>query len=130
MLHLHRLPHTRRGNSWRPNTHNAEYVTLLLAYTAVRRSEARLEEEHRRVKEYLNARTESRVVLRVEEELLSRQMRAVLGMANSGLETMLRDDKHDQLALVYTLFKRVDGGLAAVKEMMAEHVRSEAGARA
>ena len=91
----------------------------------LRRSQARLDEEHARVKEYLNVRTEPRVVCRVETELLSAQMRQVLGMSNSGVETMLRDDKHDQLALVYKLFKRVEGGLAAVKEMMGDHVRGE-----
>jgi hypothetical protein len=39
-------------------------------------------------------------------------MQVVLGMPNSGIVSMLQDDKHDQLALVYQLFKRVEGGLA------------------
>ena len=91
----------------------------------LRRSQERLNEEHTRVKEYLNARTERCVVVQVEEELLTRQMGHVLGMASSGLEAMLRDDKHEQLALVYTLYSRVQGGLTTVKEMMGEHVRGE-----
>lgn len=91
----------------------------------LRRSERRLDEEHARVKEYLNARTEPRVVAVAETELLSRRIRAVLGMANSGIRRMLADDKHDQLALVYKLYRRVDGGLATVKEMMAEHIKEE-----
>ena len=91
----------------------------------LRRSERRLDEEHTRVKEYLNARTEPRLMAVVETELLSFRMLGVLGMANSGIRRMLADDKHDQLALVYKLYRHVDGGLGLAKAMMGEHVTEE-----
>jgi cullin 3 len=91
----------------------------------LKRSERRLEEEHARVKAYLNARTEARVVTETENELLSRRMEAALGMPSSGLRAMLAGDKHEQLALVYRLYSRVEGGLGIVKEMMARVVEEE-----
>ena len=51
------------------------YLSSSHCHDYLQRSEQRLEEEQARVKEYLNVRTEARVVACVEEELLSRQMK-------------------------------------------------------
>ena len=52
-------------------------------------------------------------------------MEQTLGMPSSGLRAMLAGDKHEQLALVYRLYSRVEGGLGIVKEMMARIVEEE-----
>jgi cullin 3 len=41
-------------------------------------------------------------------------MTALLEMENSGLIALLRDDKYDDLARLYSLMRRVDNGLPTV----------------
>lgn len=47
----------------------------------------------------------------VESELVSRQMRALADMENSGVVPMLQQDKYADLGRMYALFRRVEGGL-------------------
>ncbi len=47
----------------------------------------------------------------MEGELVSRQMRALADMENSGVVPMLQQDKYADLARMYGLFRRVEGGL-------------------
>ena len=89
------------------------------------RSESRLEEEQLRVKEYLQKRTEGAAVSCVVNELLAKPMRAVLSLGTGGVVSSLRDDKHEQLALMHKLFSHVKDGVKTLKEMMAEHVKEE-----
>lgn len=42
---------------------------------------------------------------------MSRQMRALADMENSGVVPMLQQDKYADLARMYGLFRRVQGGL-------------------
>lgn len=44
-------------------------------------------------------------------------------MENSGLLTMLRDDKVEDLKRMYALFGRVSNGHALMREMMGNYVR-------
>ena len=74
----------------------------------LRGAERRLVEEARRVSDYLNPRSESRIVACVEEELLGRPMSAVLGAPNTGLIAMLSRDEHGEshqrlVQMVFTL---------------------------
>jgi cullin 3 len=91
----------------------------------LRRAEQRLEEEHARVGSYLCARTEAFLVRRAEQELLERPTRRVLGLPNSGLRAMLAEGRVAQAALAYKLYARVEGGLAFVKQVFAEHALEE-----
>ena len=94
-------------------------------YAYLRRAEQRLEEEHARVGSYLCARTEAFLVRRAEQELLERPTRRVLGLPNSGLRAMLAEGRVAQAALAYKLYARVEGGLAFVKQVFAEHALEE-----
>jgi cullin 3 len=44
-------------------------------------------------------------------------------MENSGLISMLRDDKIEDLKRMYLLFGRVSGGLAIMRDLMSNDVR-------
>lgn len=44
-------------------------------------------------------------------------------MEHSGLIALLRDDKYDDLARMYHVFKRVDGGLALIRNVMSENIK-------
>jgi len=108
--------------------YRSESETLLGScdcYAYLRRAEARLEEEHARVGAYLCARTEAFLVRRAEQELLERPTRRVLGLPNSGLRAMLAESRVEQAALAYKLYARVEGGLAFVKGVFADHALEE-----
>lgn len=47
----------------------------------------------------------------------------MLQMENSGLISMLRDDKIEDLKRMYSLFGRVSGGLAIMRDLMSNDVR-------
>ena len=51
------------------------------------------------------------------------QMKTLVEMENSGLVTLLRDDKYDDLARMYSLFRRVDSGSALIRTVMSDHVK-------
>lgn len=52
-------------------------------------------------------------------------MKALLEMENSGLVALLRDNKYEDLARMYILFKRenVRDGLKTIREMTGNHVK-------
>ena len=49
----------------------------------------------------------------------------VLGLPNSGLRAMLAERRVEQAALAYKLYARVEGGLAFVKGVFADHALEE-----
>ena len=53
----------------------------------------------------------------VEGELISRQMRALAEMENSGLVPLMEADKYEDLGRMYELFKRVEGGLDLMRQV-------------
>ena len=62
-----------------------------------------------------------------ERELVARHMRQLAEMKNSGCVVMLEDNKVEDLARMYKLFKRVTQptpGLSVIREIMAAHVKT------
>lgn len=53
----------------------------------------------------------------VEGELIAQQMRALADMENSGMVPMMDQDKYEDLSRMYTLFKRVEGGLDLMRQV-------------
>jgi len=53
------------------------------------------------------------------------QVKALVEMENTGLLALLRLDKYEDLHRMYMLFRRVDGGLATVRSMMANTVKED-----
>ena len=52
------------------------------------------------------------------------EMRALVEMDNSGLIVLLEQDQYDDLARMYSLFKRVDDGLNMIRKIMGEHLKT------
>ncbi len=50
-------------------------------------------------------------------------MKSLVEMENSGLVPMLRDDKYEDLARMYQLLRRVEGGAALIRNVMSDHVK-------
>lgn len=90
----------------------------------IRRVEARITEEAERAKLYLDESTECRIVEVVEDELIKKHMRTIVEMENSGVVYMLKNTKTEDLACMYKLFSRVNGGLKTIADCVSAHLRA------
>lgn len=61
----------------------------------IKKVEQRIEEEGERAKHYLDESTEREIVKVVEEELISKHMKTIVEMENSGVVFMLKSQKVD-----------------------------------
>ncbi|XP_076935500.1 cullin-3A-like [Bidens hawaiensis] len=89
----------------------------------LKKAEKRLNEEIDRVTHYLDAESEVKITSVVEKEMIESQMNRLVHMENSGLVNMIVDDKYDDLARIYNLFRRVPNGLTLIRDVMTSHIR-------
>lgn len=92
------------------------------------KAEECLGKEKERVGYYLHASSETKLLKEVERETLSEYETRLLEKEHSGAAALLRDDKTDDLARVFRLFKRVPSGLPPVAEIFKKHVEKEGSA--
>jgi hypothetical protein len=59
----------------------------------------------------------------VESELIHARMGTLVEMENSGMVCMLQQDQYADLARMFSLFKRVDGGVDLLKKVCGAGVR-------
>ena len=89
--------------------------------------EVRLKEEETRVAAYLARSTEPKIRAVVERELIATQIQTLLEMEESGLIPLLRArDKQSDLARLYRLLCRVEGGNQILCEAVSGYVRETA----
>jgi len=89
----------------------------------LRKAEKRLNEEIDRVTHYLDAKSEPKITAVVEKEVIGNRMKLLVEMENSGLVSMLIDDKYDDLGRMYNMFRRVSTGLQTIRDLMTAHLR-------
>ncbi|XP_076940684.1 cullin-3A-like [Bidens hawaiensis] len=89
----------------------------------LKKAEKRLNEEIDRVTHYLDAESEVKITSVVEKEMIESQMNRLVHMENSGLVNMIVDDKYDDLARIYNMFRRVPNGLTLIRDVMTSHIR-------
>ncbi|XP_076891601.1 cullin-3A-like [Bidens hawaiensis] len=87
------------------------------------KAEKRLNEEIERVSHYLDGESDGKITNVVEKEMIESQMARLVHMENSGLVSMIVDDKYDDLSRIYTLFRRVSSGLMLLRDVMTSHIR-------
>uniref|UniRef100_A0A8C1J494 Cullin 3a n=1 Tax=Cyprinus carpio TaxID=7962 RepID=A0A8C1J494_CYPCA len=91
----------------------------------IKKVEARINEEIERVMHCLDKTTEEPIVKVVERELISKHMKTIVEMENSGLVHMLKNGKTEDLACMYKLFGRVPNGLKTMCECMSWYLREQ-----
>ncbi|TRY73733.1 hypothetical protein TCAL_06696 [Tigriopus californicus] len=89
----------------------------------IHKVEQRINEEAERATHYLDESTEPRIVEVVEEELIKRHMKTIVDMENSGVVHMLINQKTEDLACMYNLFRRVADGHKTMADCVSEHLR-------
>ncbi|KAM9960053.1 hypothetical protein ACTFIW_007286 [Dictyostelium discoideum] len=82
-----------------------------------------LKEELERVSHYLDSSSEPKLKEVCEKQLISNHMRTLIDMENSGLISMLKDDKIEDLKRMYNLFSRVSDGLNLMKDVISSYVK-------
>ncbi|KAF2359059.1 Cullin N-terminal [Trinorchestia longiramus] len=91
----------------------------------IKRVELRIQEEADRAKHYLDENTEKRIVEVVEEELIKKHMKTIVEMENSGVVHMLRNNRVEDLACMYSVLARVQDGLTTLALCMSQHLREQ-----
>ncbi|XP_065039589.1 cullin-3A-like isoform X2 [Musa acuminata AAA Group] len=89
----------------------------------LKKAERRLNEEMERVSQYLDTKTEPKIICVVEKEMIANHMKQLVHMENSGLVNMLVDDRYEDLIRMYNLFQRVTEGLRLIRDLMTSHLR-------
>ncbi|XP_072573970.1 cullin-4A [Paramormyrops kingsleyae] len=84
----------------------------------------RLEEENDRVITYLDQNTQKPLIFTVEKQLLGEHLTAVL---QKGLDSLLNENRVTELALLFQLFSRVKGGLAALLQHWRDYIKNFGG---
>ncbi|UXI20421.1 synapsin [Sarcoptes scabiei] len=91
----------------------------------IRKVDQRINEEAERARHYLDASTEAIIVKVVELELITKHMKTIVEMENSGVVHMLEYQKIGDLARMYKLFSRVENGLKTIITAVSSHLRQE-----
>ncbi|XP_055954698.1 cullin-3-like [Patella vulgata] len=91
----------------------------------IKKVEARINEEAERASHYLDKTTEEPIVKVLEEELISKHMKTIVEMENSGVVHMLENNKTDDLACMYKLFVRVTKGLKTMCDCISKYLREQ-----
>ena len=88
----------------------------------LKKVETRLEEEATRVSHYLYKSTGPKIRRKVQDTMILAHMEALVGMEQSGLVAMLRDDRLDDLSRMYRLFREVQGGAELIRREMSAYL--------
>ncbi|CAI9297186.1 unnamed protein product [Lactuca saligna] len=108
--------YSRKASNWIVEDSCPDY--MLKAEDCLRR-------EKERVAHYLHSSSESKLLERVQNELLVVYSSQLLEKEHSGCRTLLRDDKVDDLSRMYRLFSKIPKGLDPVANMFKQHVTAE-----
>ncbi|CAN4091488.1 unnamed protein product [Withania somnifera] len=108
--------YSRKASSWIVEDSCPDYML---------KAEECLKKEKDRVSHYLHVTTETKLLEKVQNELLVVYTNQLLEKEHSGCRALLRDDKVEDLSRMYRLFHRIPKGLEPVSNMFKQHVIAE-----
>ncbi|KAI3449521.1 hypothetical protein Pfo_006186 [Paulownia fortunei] len=89
------------------------------------KAEQCLKKEKDRVSHYLHSSSETKLLEKVQDELLVVYTNQLLEKEHSGCRALLRDDKVEDLSRMYRLFHKIPKGLEHIANIFKQHVSSE-----
>ncbi|KRX82472.1 Cullin-3, partial [Trichinella sp. T6] len=101
------------------------YLSENNASAYIQKVQQRINEESIRARHYLDAMTEVKIIKVLEEELISKNLRIIVDMENSGVVHMLTQDRYEDLNAMYLLLKRVPNGLTVMSSAMSNYLRQQ-----
>ncbi|XP_068169694.1 cullin-3-like, partial [Antennarius striatus] len=84
--------------------------------------EAKINEETERVLHCMDKSTKEPIVSLIEKEMISKHMKNIMEMEDSGLAHMLKHGKTEDLACMYMLFSRVPDGVKTLCEGLSSYL--------
>eukprot|EP00243_Klebsormidium_subtile_P006329 TRINITY_DN2673_c0_g1_i1.p1 TRINITY_DN2673_c0_g1~~TRINITY_DN2673_c0_g1_i1.p1 ORF type:complete len:750 (+),score=285.37 TRINITY_DN2673_c0_g1_i1:24-2252(+) len=108
--------YSRKASTWIVDDSCPDYM---------RKAEECLRKEKERVGHYLHQSSETKLLEKVQHELLTTYENQLLEKEHSGAHALLRDDKTEDLSRMYRLFSRVPKGLEPVATIFRQHVTDE-----
>ncbi|KAK5843128.1 hypothetical protein PVK06_005568 [Gossypium arboreum] len=103
----------------------AEVVSIIQEVSVVDLSEECLRKERQRVSHYLHSSSETRLLEKVQHELLVTYANRLLEKEHSGCRALFRDDKVEDLSRMYRLYCKIPRGLEPVANVFKQHVTAE-----
>ncbi|KAK9084150.1 hypothetical protein Scep_030621 [Stephania cephalantha] len=91
----------------------------------MQKAEDSLKREKERVSHYLHSSSEQKLLEKVQNELLLVYATQLLEKEHSGCHALLRDDKVEDLSMMYRLYSRIPQGLDPVSNIFKQHVTAE-----
>ncbi|XP_017647489.2 uncharacterized protein LOC108487615 [Gossypium arboreum] len=108
--------YSRKASSWIEEDSCPEYML---------KSEECLRKERERVSHYLHSSSETKLLKKVQHELLVTYANWLLEKEHSGCRALLRDDKVEDLSRMYRLYCKIPRGLEPVANVFKQHVTAE-----
>lgn len=88
------------------------------------KAEDALDEERKRVEDYLNTSSEAKILKVVEEEILEKVEMLLLEKESSGCRALLQNDKSEDLQRMFRLFSRLENGLNPMANILENFIKS------
>jgi len=88
------------------------------------KAEDALDEERKRVEDYLNTSSEAKILKVVEEEILEKVEMLLLEKESSGCRALLQNDKSEDLQRMFRLFSRLENGLNPMANILQNFITS------
>ena len=83
------------------------YITGSSCYAYLCRAKQRLSEELHRLLNYLDSSSERILISTFLKEYVENHAQTLISMDNSGLVSMIKNEKYDELGLLYELFSKI-----------------------
>ena len=101
------------------------YITAHSCFAYLQKANQRLNEELERVLNYLDASSERVLIQTFLREYVENHAATLVGMENSGLVHMIRNDKFQEIELMHSLFAKVPEAFAVLNKQLAAFIAGE-----
>eukprot|EP00253_Pinus_taeda_P021380 PITA_21380 len=107
------------------STKAALWISLFSFPDFLKKAEECLKQEEERVSHYLHSTTKEKLLLIVQNELLSPYLTQLVQNEHKGCPALLRDHKKDDLSRMYRLFSKISKGVDTIASCLIQQVTTE-----
>ncbi|KAF3627385.1 putative cullin-like protein 1 [Capsicum annuum] len=108
--------YSRKASTWIVEDTCPEYML---------KAEDCLKKEKERVSHYLHADSETKLLEKVQNQVLVTYTNQLLEKEDSGCRALLKDEKVEDLTRMYSLFHKIPKGIELVAEIFKQHIAAE-----
>jgi cullin 3 len=89
----------------------------------LKKSEHHMEEEKDRTEQYLSTLSTREILRIVEQETIEKHIHTIIEMENSGLRSLINDDRYNDLNRMYNLFGKVNNGREELIKALCDYIK-------